>query len=191
MKRIKVLKSNLAIREASTIFPKGWKALKLNETEAMSFNLDHENASFDDLIKTYGANKVLHENEMYEGYIVIYSPLMNQVFHLRGMIKKVTNPSGLSLAPYNIRQAFENGTLYDVYYQHDEAIIPGSLRYVWTFGTTFFEKVTTKESADRLREKLINGAIFDKVFEITDEENKILLQYLGKTYYDKFFAVYE
>lgn len=191
MKKIKILKSNLRIREASRIFPYGWKAIKLTETEAMRFNLNREHLSFEDLVKIYGNDRVLQTEEMYDGYIIISLPLKNDIYYLRGIVKKVTDERNVSFVPHNIKEAFKKGYLYDVYYQHNGMISAGSLRYVWSLGITPFEKITTPEEAHQLREKLTNGAITDKVIEITDKENEILLQYLGRDYYDKFFVVCE
>lgn len=187
---IKIIESNLAIREVSTIFPAGWKAIKVTREQAMRFNRDDEVISFDELVEKYGSENIINEGEMYTGYVVAYSPILNQLLFMCGMVKKATNSSDWIFARYATQQAFQNGTLYEVLYQQkDEKCSSGSLKYVWPFGSTLFEKVTTVEKAETLKAKLIKGAVSQDFFEITDEENTILRKYLGSTYYNKFFIV--
>ena len=187
---IKIIESNLAIREASTIFPAGWKAIKVTREQAMRFNRDDEVISFDELVEKYGSENIINEGEMYTGYVVAYSPILNQLLFMCGMVKKAADASDWIFAQYATQQAFQNGTLYEVLYQQkDEKCSSGSLKYVWPFGSTLFEKVTTVEKAETLKAKLIKGAVSQDFFEITDEENTILRKYLGSSYYNKFFIV--
>ena len=187
---IKIIESNLAIREASTIFPNGWKAIKITREQAMRFNRDDEVISFDELVEKYGSENIINEGEMYTGYVVAYSPILNQLLFMCGMVKKAADASDWIFAQYATQQAFQNGTLYEVLYQQkDEKCSSGSLKYVWPFGSTLFEKVTTVEKAETLKAKLIKGAVSQDFFEITDEENTILRKYLGSSYYNKFFIV--
>ena len=189
MKQIKTIEANLAIREASLIFPRGWKAVKLNREQALRFNTDDEVISFEELVEKYGSENIINEGEMYTGYVIAYTPVLNQLLYMCGMVKKVTNASDVIFAQYASQQAFQNGTLYEVCYQTDNVCSAGSLKYVWPFGSTLFEKVTTKERAEILKAKLIEGTISQDFFEISDDEEKILLKYLGRRYYDKFFIV--
>ena len=191
MKQIKTLEANLAIREASLIFPYGWKAVKLNREQALRFNTDDEVLTFEELVQKYGSENIIKEGEMYTGYVVAYTPVLNQLLYMCGAIKKLTDASAVIFADYSSKQAFQNGTLYEVYYQQNNVCSTGSLRYVWPFGSTLFEKITTKEHAETLKNKLIEGTISQDFFEITDEENKILRKYLGNRYYEKFFIVSE
>ena len=191
MKRIKIIEHNLAIREASTIFPDGWKAIKLNREQALRFNSDDEVASYAELVEKYGSENIINEGEMYNGYVVVYSPVLNQLLLLNGMVKKVTTLPDLGFERHCVQQAFQKGTLFEVSYQDGDICCAGSLKYVWPFGSTLFERITLRDRAEVLKAKLIEGAISQDFFEITDDENKILYQYLGKGYYDKFFIVGE
>lgn len=191
MKRIKIKEPSLAIREVIPVFADGFKAIKLSSEQAMRFTFEDETANFEQLSAKYGQHNILKEDELHTGYIILCNPISNQLISMFGKIRRIQCANGMDIAPLSVKQAYKRGTLYEVYMESDKKKYLGSFRYVWPFGSTPFEKVTTEEKAVVLRKKLVNGAISRQTFEISDEENDILLKYLGKEYYDKFFIVYD
>lgn len=203
--RIKVFPSALEIRPASTIFGTEFKAVKLSFEQAMAFSSGFY--SFDHMLETYGRANILQLGEQYDGYIAVYySQWQQDVVKIRGVVERFSELEALNLQPSGLRDAALKDAAYKIVYRcQDGKKVCGSALYVWTFGDCRFaelihalqqqKKISVSIIPDameiNLKRKLIQSLIADEVVEISEDENEVLLKYLGKAYYMQFISVFE
>ena len=84
MKTLKIFRSALQIRNASLILGKELKAIKLSEPEAMAFF----DKPWTDVVKQYGSDKLLKENEDYTGYVAVCYGFRTDVIYGRTTVQK-------------------------------------------------------------------------------------------------------
>lgn len=203
MKKIKFYPSALEIRPASTIFGTEFCAVKLNFEQAMAFNSGF--VSFEQMIETYGTASVLKLGEQYDGYVAVYYSSWKQqsVIKLRGAVERLTKAEALNLMPSALRDAALNNAAYKIVYRcADGKQVRGAALYVWTFGDCRFSefihhlqkqgKMSAGLSPDTieisLKRKILQSLTTNAPVSVTDEENDVLMNYLGKAYYTQFIA---
>lgn len=202
MKKVKFYPSALEIRPASTIFGTEFRAVKLTFEQAMAFNSGF--VSFEKMIETYGIANVLHLGEQYDGYVAIYySSWKQSVIKLRGAVERLTKAEALNMMPSALRDAALNDAAYKIIYRcADGKQVRGAALYVWTFGDCRFSelihhlqkqgKMSAGLSPDTieisLKRKILQSLTTNAPVSVTDEENNVLMNYLGKAYYTQFIA---
>ena len=203
--KIKVFPSALEIRPASTIFGTEFQAVKLSFRQAMAFSSGFY--SFDHMLETYGRANILQIGEQYDGYIAVYySQWQQDVIKIRGAVERFSELEALNLQPSDLREAALKGAAYKIVYRcQDGKEVCGSALYVWTFGDCrFAELIHILQQQKRftvsiipdvmevnLKRKLISSIIADDAVEISEDENEVLLKYLGNAYYIQFISVFE
>ncbi len=196
MKKLKVIVSALEIHDSSLVLGKTLPIVKLSFEEAMSFR-DHFQ-SFEELRDFYGSDKVLQEGEEYDGYIAVFYRFRTDVIAMTGVLEK-RNDANLWWSDPSMKSAIEQGRVYFCNYRYDSGLSAGKFRYVWTFGDCRFESTVQdlrsrhylpgedpEKFSEALKEKVINAAIKDEPFEVSESEYLVLRAYLGH-YYDDFF----
>ena len=112
---------------------------------------------------------------------------------------KKRNDAYLCWSDSNMKSAIEQGRVYFCNYRYDSGLGMGKFRYVWTFGDCRFANTIRdlrtrpylsgedpEKFSESLKQKVINAAIKDEKFEVTESECLVLKVYLGH-YFDDFF----
>ena len=212
MKKLKISASALQIRIASLPVGKDLKVIKLTRSEAFGFNDFF--SSFDDLKKKYGAQKVLHEGEMYNGYVaIVYGSRSVDVVYMYGRLLRI-DPSEATIC-YNYMRAevIRQGKAWEI---TTEDAVP-CFNYVWTFNNCRFDGEARRLQEvvkDRILKRNYSEADIDiimsmdpecvstslkyklekallsseSICELTESEDLLLRSYLGEELYRKFFC---
>ena len=202
MKNIKFYPSSLEIRPASTIFGTEFQAIKLSFEQAMAFTSGF--VSFDQMIETYGTANILQLGEQYDGYAAVYYSSWKQaVIKLRGAVEYFTAAEAINMMPSALRDAALNNAAYKIVYCcADGKRVPGAALYVWTFGDCrFSELIHALQKQGKmpiclrpdaieisLKRKIFQSLTTDTAVKVTEDEDNVLLSYLGKAYYMRFIA---
>lgn len=202
MKKIKVFSSALEIRPASTIFGTEFQAVKLSFEQAMAFNSGFH--SFEHMLRTYGKSKVLTLGEQYDGYVAVYyNEWQQDVIRLRGAVVPFSESEILNMMPSALRDAALKNAAYKVVYNTAGGEqVQGAALYVWTFsGCNFARHIhalqTERKMSLSICPDVLDASIKNKIFQsltadetvsITEDEDDVLLSYLGKPFYMKFIV---
>lgn len=202
MKKIKFFPSALEIRPASTIFGTEFLAVKLSFEQAMAFTSGF--ISFDQMIEIYGTASILQLGEQYDGYAaVFYNSWKQSVIKLRGAVEHFTEVEAINMMPSSLRDAALNNAAYKIVYRcADGKRVQGAALYVWTFGDCrFSELIHTLQKQGKmssslrpdaieisLKRKIFQSLTTDEAISVTEDEDDVLLRYLGKNYYTQFIA---
>ena len=196
MKKLKVIVSALEIHDSSLVLGKTLPIVKLSFEEAMRFK-DHFQ-SFEELRDFYGSDKVLQEGEEYDGYVAVFYRFRTDVVAMKGLLEK-RNDAYLWGSDPDMKSAIEQGRVYFCTCYDGDVPYGGKFRYVWTFGDCRFASTISdlrtrrhlsgedpEKLSESLKQKVINAAIKDEKFEVTESECLVLKTYLGH-YFDDFF----
>ena len=162
------------------------RAIKLTKEQAYRSDFWDEDAEFEDLVAKYGQENILDVGEFYDGFCLLCDDSYNQVVKLHGSIELLGDNNDIT------KVAFNNRKIYKLCYesddnQKDKKECTGYANHIFTFGTALFDFFCSEETAEIIRQKLIEGAISGDVIELSDEEDKIVESLIGKFFYSELF----
>lgn len=182
--------NGLPIRNASLVLGPTLNIIKLNKEQAMKFK---QTASFQSLIKEYGKENLLKENETYKGYVVADYGFYQEVVYMHGKLVRDTDWNSYLFNPV-LQKASKKGTLWKIVLDNHQV---GHFLYVWTFMDCPFDRVyqelvkeghiSSEISTAKLKQKIISALITDETFQISEDEEKIMKCCVGE-YFKKFFT---
>lgn len=194
MKKLRIIPSNLQIREARMPIGAVFRAVKLTYEQAMSFKDNFQ--TFGDLLAAYGVENQFKTDENYDGYLAVhYSKGRSEVVKLCGMIQKISPESADDYLSENFAKSIRAGCAWEV--------VGGKAFYVWTFNDCPIARYIKQEQQNgryrrikpeamdaTLKQKVVNALLSEsKELSLTDEENAILKAYLKEgSHYDEFFV---
>lgn len=206
MKKLRICPSHLEIRMATMPEGKEFKAVKLSPKEAMAF-CSSDYRTFEDLLAKYGANNQLNPGELYNGYaVVFYCWGRMEVVAMRGVIRRVDPKTPIACGDYHFAEVVRKGLAWECVYPLGEGRYgQGAFKYVWTFrdctfarhivwgkehGWLGYENLDSEAVDKSLKYKIVAALQREeKIVELNNVENAILMNYLGEySYYKTFFV---
>lgn len=206
MKKLRIYPTQLEIRKANLPLGKDFLAVKLSYKEAMAFSAA-DIRSFDNLITCYGANNQLRPGELYNGYVAVFFWWGHaEVASMRGIIRQIDPRTVINGPDYKFRENVRKGLAWECVYPLGEGRFgQGTFDYFWTFrdctfarhivwgkehGWLGYENLDPEAVDKSLKDKIVAALQReDKIVELTNVENAILMNYLGiHSYYESFFV---
>ena len=206
MKKLRIYPSHLEIRAAEFPLGKDFLAVKLSQKEAMAFTAANIR-TFDDLLARYGANNQLRVGEFYNGYLAVFFWWGHtEVVAMRGQIQRIDSKTVIGGTDYKFAEAVRKGLAWECVYPLGEGRFgQGTFNYFWTFrdctfarhivwgkehGWLGYENLDSETVDKSLKDKIVAALQREeKIVELTNVENAILMNYLGiHSYYESFFV---
>ena len=179
MRKVKISSPTLALNNTTLVYQSMPQMIKLSFVEAVNF--ESKFSSFDEMLRNYGYNRKINENDPYTGYCAVYHHAHGQsVLYLTEALQKITTSS--------IKDAL--GNIFS--FNHGTAFWLTSGRSVYNFRDCQFgqllemlkaaDALDTRKFDTTLKEKLIDGVVNGHEIELSETEFTVLGAYFKNAF---------
>lgn len=179
MRKVKISSPTLALNNTTLVYQSMPQMIKLSFVEAVNF--ESKFSSFDEMLRNYGYNRKINENDPYTGYCAVYHRANEQsVLYLTEALQKITTSS--------IKDT--HGNIFS--FNHGTAFWLTSGRSVYNFRDCQFgqllemlkaaDALDTRKFDTSLKEKLIDGVVNGREIELSETEFTVLSAYFKNAF---------